>query len=329
MEKLQIWGKDIPGNSPRSKLEDMEIDRNTDPMTATIRFIQAIIKDSFSDEKKAIDTFTWLNEIKDGHARETYEDTPYLTPFLVEGSKKAVLVVPGGGFSYLSMDADPVGMQGEGDLVAKALNARGISAFVLWYRTNPYHQPIPFMDMQRAVRYIRYHAVEFGIDANKIGAIGFSAGGCMVAGLLSLMAGKDAFPEGYVPDAVDQASDALDFAAMVYPALRYEHNYPMLFASFPADQVRDAVCRETLMEEYNCLNHISTAQIPYFISYGTDDHMISVEDIITYIGLLKEGGKDVTVIPVEGADHGFGVNPEAMKSYGYCLEGFLDWCQSL
>ena len=327
-KKLPIWGEKIPGNSTRSKYEDMDIDRTAQKAPAMINFIKAIIMDTYSDEKSAIDTFTWIAEIKDGHAAETYEDVPYLIPFLAEGSRKAVIVVPGGGFTYLSTDSDPEGMQGEGDLVAKALNEAGISAFVLWYRVNPYRHPTAFLDIQRAVRFLRHHAREYGIDPGQIGAIGFSAGGFGVAGLQNLFQGKAFFPEEYEPDEVDRESDALNFSAVVYPSLCYDHNAAMLFATFPADQARDEAARKKLMQDYNCLAHFKAWDIPYFISYGTDDHMINVGDIDTYVRLLRQAGQKVTVVPVEGADHGFGAEPAAMKKYGYWLERFVKWCKS-
>ena len=112
MEKVAIWGNSIPGNSAKSKLDDMEIDRNKGGMELLVSFIKALTLREYHDEKVIIDTFTWKKEIEPGKAKETYEDVPYLTPFPVEGSKKAVIVVPGGGFAYLSSDDDPEGLQG-------------------------------------------------------------------------------------------------------------------------------------------------------------------------------------------------------------------------
>ena len=328
--KLPIWGPNIPGNSAVSKLKDMEIDPTVeDKKQALIQLIKVIVMDTYSDEKQTIDTFTWLMEIQEGHAAETYEDAPYLIPFPVVGSRKAVIVVPGGGFAYLSTDADPDGQQGEGDLIAKALNEAGISAFVLWYRFNPYRQPIPLLDLQRAVRFLRCHAKEYGIDKNQIGAVGFSAGGYLVAGMQNLIEGQNLFPAGYEPDAVDRENDRLNFSAIVYPALRYRENSSALFVSFPAEQVRDEACRKELVQEYDCLAHFRPGDNPVFISYGTNDHMVSMEDILRYGNRLKQAGQDVTVVPVVGADHGFGAEPVAMKEYGYWLKKFVNWCQGI
>jgi acetyl esterase/lipase len=92
---------------------------------------------------------------------------------LVSGS--AVVVVPGGSYEHLSLDH-------EGAQVALWLNDRAVAAFVLHYRIAPrYHYPAPILDGERAMRYVRAHAAEFGIHPDRIGIWGFSAGGHLAA----------------------------------------------------------------------------------------------------------------------------------------------------
>ena len=94
-----------------------------------------------------------------------------LLPGPSAGVRSAVIVLPGGGYTHVVMEK-------EGAVEAKWLAARGVAAFVLQYRLAPaYRYPVPMMDGARAVRYVRSHAAEFGIDPNKIGVWGFSAGG--------------------------------------------------------------------------------------------------------------------------------------------------------
>ena len=166
MERIPIWGEKIPYNSTHSKFADMHINfKKKNKLMAMLRFLaNGICGDTYRDSSCVIDTWSYLAEIRPGFGKETYEDVPYITPFLVPGSKRAILIVPGGGFSYKQSDLDGEGKQAEGDLVARELNKAGISAFVLWYRTNPYQFPIPLLDMQRAVRFLRFHAGEYGID---------------------------------------------------------------------------------------------------------------------------------------------------------------------
>ncbi|HYF37330.1 MAG TPA: alpha/beta hydrolase, partial [Prosthecobacter sp.] len=84
----------------------------------------------------------------------------------------AFVVCPGGGYGGLAADH-------EGKQVAKWFNGLGVSAFVLHYRlgTQGYHFPTQLIDVQRAIRHVRFNAETYGIDPNRIGIIGFSAGG--------------------------------------------------------------------------------------------------------------------------------------------------------
>ena len=101
-------------------------------------------------------------------------DQPSLTPFVLpkgSGTGAAVVICPGGSYINLSMDK-------EGYAVAKFLNTLGISAFVLKYRLGPrYHHPIELGDAQRAIRTVRSRAAELGFQPDRIGIMGFSAGG--------------------------------------------------------------------------------------------------------------------------------------------------------
>src|SRR6202049_3417362 len=99
-------------------------------------------------------------------------DKPTLTIYVPrEPSGTAVIVCPGGGYGALADNH-------EGRQVANWLNAMGIAAFVLKYRLGPrYHHPVELGDAQRAIRTVRSKAKEFGVLPDKIGVMGFSAGG--------------------------------------------------------------------------------------------------------------------------------------------------------
>src|SRR5437763_432010 len=101
-------------------------------------------------------------------------DQPSLTPYVVPAGREtgtAVVVCPGGGYRNLAMDH-------EGDQVARWLNSLGVSAFVLKYRLGPkYHHPVELGDAQRAIRTVRHKAAEYRVSPDRVGIIGFSAGG--------------------------------------------------------------------------------------------------------------------------------------------------------
>ena len=105
------------------------------------------------------------------------DDKPTLTVFrtTLRPNGTAVIIAPGGGYLHLSMN-------NEGRQVAAWFNAMGVTAFVLKYRLGPrYHHPIELGDAQRAIRLVRARAAEFGIQPDRIGMMGFSAGGHLTA----------------------------------------------------------------------------------------------------------------------------------------------------
>src|SRR6185369_3840214 len=108
------------------------------------------------------------------------QDIPTITPFLASKEKAtgaAIIVFPGGGYSHLS-DIK------EGSAVAEWLNSLGISAFVLKYRLGMrYHAPAQEQDAARAVQTVRARAKDWNLDPNRIGILGFSAGGHLAATL--------------------------------------------------------------------------------------------------------------------------------------------------
>ena len=198
------------------------------------------------------------------------------------------------------------GSTGEGKDIALTLNQHGYSAFVLHYRSNPYEYPIPQLDVQRAVRYLRANAEKYGFDPENIALIGFSAGGNQVGSYINLIMGNNLFPEDYTPDAIDVINDSVQAAGMIYPALSYNVNVPMLFCSFSDKLVRDEVKRSQLLLNMDLSQQFNSEEIPQLVSYGTSDGMVGMDESKKYIEVARENGADITEIVAEGQDHGFG-----------------------
>src|ERR1700688_690530 len=119
----------------------------------------------------------------------------------------AIIVCPGGGYSNLAMNH-------EGRQVANYLNSLGIAAFVLKYRLGPrYHHPVELGDGQRAVRFVRSHAAEYGIATDRIGIWGFSAGGHLASTV------GTHFDSGNpnAADPIDRVGSRPDFMVLAYP----------------------------------------------------------------------------------------------------------------
>src|SRR4051794_8445148 len=145
-------------------------------------------------------------------------DKPTLAPYLVpagRGTGTAVIVCPGGGYQGLSMDK-------EGDQIARWLNSLGVTSFVLKYRLGPkYHHPVELGDAQRAIRTVRSKAAEYRVQPDRVGIMGFSAGGHLAS-----TAGThfDAADAG-AADPIDRLSSRPDFLVLCYPVISFT-NYP-------------------------------------------------------------------------------------------------------
>src|SRR5438552_12245469 len=152
----------------------------------------------------------WPNGAPGAVGKES-SDIPTLTPYFAPKEKAtgaAIIVCPGGGYDHLAAH--------EGAPVAEWLNSIGITAFVLKYRLGPrYHHPAPLQDAARAIRTIRAHAAEWKIDPERIGILGFSAGGHLAATIATHFdSGKrDA------SDPVERVSSRPNLAILVYPVI--------------------------------------------------------------------------------------------------------------
>ena len=124
-------------------------------------------------------------------------------------SDAAVVVFPGGGYGGRAPK--------EGDGYALFLNSIGIDAFVCEYRVAPYRFPLPLLDARRAVRYVRFHADEYGIDPEKIAVMGSSAGGHLAA-LVSTYKDKIEYED---TDEIDGINPIPSATILCYPVIHH------------------------------------------------------------------------------------------------------------
>ncbi len=152
----------------------------------------------------------------DGVTRITNVSKPDLQLFTLDSGapKAAVVVCPGGGYGILAYNK-------EGTEIAEWLNKNGIAAVVLKYRV-PGNRMGAFMDAQRAIRTVRSNARKWNIDPNRIGIMGFSAGGHLSARAATSFEKK---PYKKI-DKIDEASCRPDFAVLVYPAYLNQRKDP-------------------------------------------------------------------------------------------------------
>lgn len=145
-------------------------------------------------------------------------DRPSLTIYSPEADRRngtAVVVCPGGGYGHLATGH-------EGHEIGQWFQARGITAFVLRYRIAPrYHHPAPITDAQRALRLVRARAAEWNVKPDRIGIMGFSAGGHLASTAGTHFDGGE--PDA--PDPVDRVSCRPDFLILCYPVVSLNSEY--------------------------------------------------------------------------------------------------------
>lgn len=201
-------------------------------------------------------------------AKGTPSHLPTLTifhPFAVNGT--AVIVAPGGGYQFLMSNQ-------EGRQIADWFAARGVTAFVLGYRLGPHNLfPIPLEDAQRAIRLVRYNAAKYHIDPNRVGIIGFSAGGHLAATAGTLF---DAGNAGD-PDPVNRVSDRPDFMILGYAwlnAMEPNNDGKITYCSV-LKTVPEADCNK-FEKAYTPALHVTAKTPPTFIYSTSDDKLVPV-----------------------------------------------------
>ncbi|MDQ2842500.1 MAG: alpha/beta hydrolase [Acidobacteriota bacterium] len=216
---------------------------------------------------------------------------PTMTVYSPKGKNTgaAVVVFPGGGYQILAIDL-------EGTEVCDWLTSKGITCVLLKYRvprSGPFwdprcecqiipKSPMALEDAQRTVGLVRFHAAEWHIDPQKIGVLGFSAGGHLSAAM-STHFEKRLYP---AVDAADKESCRPDFAVAIYPGHLSiaDNNFKL-----------------------NPDIHVTSQTPPTFLLQNEDDHVDRVEDSLSYYAALKKAGVPVEMHLYAQGGHAFGL----------------------
>lgn len=223
-------------------------------------------------------------------------DKPSLTVFLPASNptKTGVVIAPGGGYAMLAIEK-------EGYAFAKWLNARGVAAFVLKYRLGPeYRHPIELGDAQRAIRMVRANAAGYGVAANHIGMMGFSAGGHLTA-----TAGTH-FDAGRAdaPDAIDRQGSRPDFLVLAYPVITlmtpaaHMGSRSYLLGKAPAPALVRSLSAET---------QVTKQTPPTFLFATTDDDVVPVMNSVAFYTALVKAGVPAEMHLFQKGAHGVGL----------------------
>ncbi len=241
------------------------------------------------DEPKTVDSPEWTERVT---------KSPMLTPFLPAADKRggaAIVICPGGGYGGLAM-------QKEGLDTAEWFRAQGVAGIVLRYRCGggKNQQPVPLEDAQHAIRTVRARAGEWGIDPQRVGVIGFSAGGHLASTATTMF--DDGDPKA--ADPVDRQSSRPDFSVLVYPVISMEtgvtHNGSRknLLGDSPSDE---------LIEHWSSYRRVGDKTPPTFLVHASDDKAVLAKNSLLFYQALVDHGIPTEMHVYEEGGHGFGM----------------------
>jgi acetyl esterase/lipase len=228
----------------------------------------------------------------------THVSRPTMTVYGPKGRNTgvAVVVFPGGGYQVLAMDL-------EGTEICDWLTSRGVTCILLKYRVpnsgptmlrgRRYYPKVQtaLQDAQRTLRLVRRHAAQWGVDPYKIGVMGFSAGGHLVAAVSTRFAERT-----YAPvDAADALSCRPDFAVAAYPGHLWVHE----------DESRATRRQEDLSLRPDIRVRADTP--PTFLVKAQDDPVDTIEQSLAYYVALQKAGVPTEMHLYAKGDHAFGV----------------------
>ncbi len=224
-------------------------------------------------------------------------DRPTLTIYMppnTTGPMTAVIIAPGGGYARLSMNL-------EGRAPANYFNAMGVAAFVLKYRLGPrYHHPIELGDAQRAIRIVRSRAAEWHIAPDRIGIMGFSAGGHLASTASTMFEAENES----AADPIDRTSSRPDFAILCYPVISmtepwtHQGSKTNLLGEHPAADLARSLSAET---------RVNPNTPPTFIYQTDTDATVPAENAIAYYLALRKAKVPAEIHVFRNGPHGTGL----------------------
>ena len=241
------------------------------------------------DEPRTVDSPEWTERVT---------KSPTLTYFLPDKENRngaAIVICPGGGYSGLAMEK-------EGREVAEWCREQGIVGVVLRYRCGggKNQQPVPLDDVQQAIRTVRAHAKDLGVDSAKIGVLGFSAGGHLASTAATMFDDGDAKSS----DPIAQQSSRPDFAVLVYPVITlvgdaaHRGSRNNLLGPDSSDE---------LGAEWSTDRRITDKTPPTFLVHASDDNGVLPKNSILFYEALLANKVPGEMHIYEVGGHGFGM----------------------
>jgi acetyl esterase/lipase len=249
---------------------------------------------------------------KDDKGWATNVSIPTITPYLPEkgtANGASIVIFPGGGYAGLSME-------NEGSNIAKAFNKIGVTAFVVKYRLPSDSIMVdktigPLQDAQQAVLTVRKNAVKWGLKSDKVGIIGFSAGG-------HLASTEGTHFDKVVIDDKDNISVRPDFMILLYPVISFG---PMAHVG-SRENLIGKTSSEDLLALYSNEKQVTANTPPTMLVHAEDDNVVPVQNSLMFYGQLLSFKVKAEMHLFQEGGHGFGLNNSKSK------DKWIDWAKN-
>lgn len=249
---------------------------------------------------------------KDDKGWATNVSIPTITPYLPEkgtANGASIVIFPGGGYAGLSME-------NEGSNIAKAFNKIGVTAFVVKYRLPSDSIMVdktigPLQDAQQAVLTVRKNAVKWGLKSDKVGIIGFSAGG-------HLASTEGTHFDKLVIDDKDNISVRPDFMILLYPVISFG---PMAHVG-SRENLIGKTPSEDLLALYSNEKQVTANTPPTMLVHAEDDNVVPVQNSLMFYGQLLSFKVKAEMHLFQEGGHGFGLNNSKSK------DKWIDWAKN-
>jgi len=242
----------------------------------------------------------------------TLVTVPTITPYFPEkgtANGTAIVIFPGGGYSGLSME-------NEGSGIAAAFNKFGVTAFVVTYRLPSDAIMVdktigPLQDAQQAVLTVRKNAAQWGVKPDKIGIIGFSAGGHLAS------TEGTHFDKPVIEDK-EGISVRPDFMVLLYPVISFG---PMAHVGSRENLIGKTPSQD-LVDLYSNEKQVTANTPPTFLVHAGDDNVVPVENTLMFYDALLKAKVKAEMHIFQAGGHGFGLNNPKTK------DKWIDWCKN-
>jgi acetyl esterase/lipase len=242
------------------------------------------------------------------HDRIYFENEPedvYLDTYVCDAisgyTRKAILVIPGGGYHGVCSDR-------EGEPIAMAFIPHGYNAFVLHYSVNRTKTfPAQLIQVSKAIKHIRDNAEKYDIDPNRLYTVGFSAGGHLCASIATMWDMEEIYKEIDMPFGYNKPTGVMAIYPVITGGMPYSHN-----GSFRNLVGHDELTEEDL-QKTNICNHVRKNSVPAFIAHTVNDQAVGVQNSLDLAKAYTDAGVPYELHIYPDAPHGFALGNAITK----------------